>query len=97
MWQTGDWFFHQNNAPAHTVTHFLAKNGMVLLPHAPYLSDLAPCDFFLFPRMKRSMKGHRFDNIEEVMKKIRKELSAVPKDDYKKMFRTVVAPMRQMY
>ena len=30
------------------------------------------------------MKGHRFDNFEEVKKKIRKELSAISKDYYKK-------------
>jgi hypothetical protein len=29
------------------------------------------------------MKGHRFDNFEEVKKKIRKELSAISKDYYK--------------
>lgn len=89
LWQTGDWFFHHDNAPAHTaisVTQFLAKNCMVLLPHAPYSPDLAPCDFFLFPRMKRGMKGQRFDNIEEVKKKTREELSAISKDDYKKCF-----------
>jgi len=32
----------------------------------PYSPDLAPCDFFLFPRMKRDLKGRRFQNVEEV-------------------------------
>ena len=58
---------------------FFTKNCIVLLPHAPYSPDLALCDFFLFPRMK----GHRFDNIEEVKKKTRKELWVISKDDYK--------------
>lgn len=52
---------------------------MVPLPHAPYSPDLAPCDFLLFPRMKRGMNGHRFDIIEE-----EEELSAISNDDYKK-------------
>ncbi|PNF34372.1 hypothetical protein B7P43_G15323 [Cryptotermes secundus] len=46
-----DCFFHHDNAPAHTalsVRQFLT---------APYSPDLVPCDFFLFPRMKRDMKG----------------------------------------
>jgi hypothetical protein len=28
--------------------------------------DLAPCDFFLFPKMKLKLKGRRFDTIEEL-------------------------------
>jgi hypothetical protein len=27
--------------------------------------DLAPCDFFLFPKMKSKLKGRRFDTTEE--------------------------------
>lgn len=30
------------------------------------------------------MRGHRFDNIEEIKEKTREELSAICKDDYKK-------------
>jgi len=37
--------------------------------HTIYSPDLAPCDFFLFPRMKRDVKGKRFQNVEEVREK----------------------------
>ena len=43
-----------DNAPAHTsaiVTAFLKKEKVTVLPHSPYSPDLAPCDFFLFPKM----------------------------------------------
>lgn len=89
LWQTGDWFIHHDNAPAHTaisVSQFLVKNSMVSLPHAPYSPDLAPCDFFLFPRMKRGMKGRRFDSIEEVKIKTREELAGITEDEFKKCF-----------
>jgi hypothetical protein len=36
------------------------------IPHPPYSSDLAPCDTFLFPKMKLKLKGHQFDTIEEI-------------------------------
>jgi predicted acetyltransferase len=39
---------------------------MVVSPHTPYSPDLAPCEFFLFPKMKLKLKGRRFDNIEEI-------------------------------
>nr|CAI5864484.1 unnamed protein product [Callosobruchus analis] len=69
LWRTGDWFFHHDNAPAHTalsIRQFLTKNGMTPIVHPPYSPDLAPCDFFLFPRLKRDMKGKRFATVEEV-------------------------------
>jgi len=37
--------------------------------HPPYSPDLAPCDFFLFHRMKGQMKGNRFADVREVKKK----------------------------
>jgi hypothetical protein len=36
---------------------------MAVIPHPPYSPDLAPCDFFLFPKMKFKLKGLRFDTI----------------------------------
>jgi len=36
----------------------------------PFSPDLAPCDFFLFTRMKRDLKGKCFQNVEEVRGKI---------------------------
>jgi hypothetical protein len=37
--------------------------------HPPYSPDLAPCDFFLFPRMKGQKKRKRFSDVREVKKK----------------------------
>ena len=52
---------HWDNAPVHTtnvVTDFLAsKEGVQVLRHPPYSPDLAPCDFFLFPKMKNKLAG----------------------------------------
>jgi hypothetical protein len=36
--------------------------------HPPYSPDLAPCDFFPFPRMKGQKKGKRFTDVLEVKK-----------------------------
>jgi len=38
---------------------------MAVTPHQTYSPDLAPCDFFLFPKMKLKLKGRRFDTIED--------------------------------
>ena len=43
------------------------------------LLDLAPCDFFLFPKLKLRMKGRRFDTIEEIQQESQRVLDTVPK------------------
>jgi len=54
----------------------------------PYSLDLAPCDFLLFPKLKRSMKGRKFATIEEI--KITTSLEEQgyeePKNAYQKCF-----------
>ena len=34
------------------MTAFLKTEKVTVLPHLPYSLDLAPCDFFMFPKMK---------------------------------------------
>ena len=66
--------FHQNDAPVHNsilVTHYLTKMGIktVLLP--PYRPDLAPCVFWLFPKLR----GCRYETIEELKEVWRRSLT----------------------
>jgi len=72
IWSSGDWFFHHDSATVHTalsVQQLVANNNMTVTTHPPYSPDLAPCDFFLFPRMKSRMNGKRFAYVREVKKK----------------------------
>ena len=62
--------FHHDNAPAHfshIVRDVLRKFRWELLPHPPYSSDLAPSDFFLFPKLKERLKGVYFNDTNEAM------------------------------
>ena len=57
-------------APAHsfaTATAELVELRYELLSHPPYSPDLAPCDFFLFPNMKKWLDGKRFTSNEQVI------------------------------
>ncbi|XP_062593106.1 histone-lysine N-methyltransferase SETMAR-like [Saccostrea cucullata] len=52
-----------DNAPSHTselVKQFLKSEKVTVLPHPPYSPDLAPCDFFLFPKLKKFLSGRRY-------------------------------------
>ena len=59
---------HHDNASAHTTAvtlDFLAASDVQLVTHSPYSPDLAPCDWFLFPSVKRHLKGKQFQNAED--------------------------------
>jgi transposase len=69
LWRTGNLMLHDDNAPFHralVTREFLAHISIITLPHPPYSPDLAPCDFFLFPKMKLQLKGRCFDTLEEI-------------------------------
>jgi hypothetical protein len=57
---------------------------MAVIPHPPYSPDLAPCDFFLFPKIKLKLKGHRFDTIEEIHAESQRVLDTLTEKDFKK-------------
>ena len=87
--QFGD--FHYDNAPSHratVVTKFKAKNPTNTIDQPPYPPDLAPCDFFLFPKLKLTLRGTRFDLIEAIKRNSWKELKAIPKVPIKSVSKT---------
>ncbi|KAG5345338.1 MOS1T transposase, partial [Acromyrmex charruanus] len=76
-------------SPSHTslvVRDHFAKNLTHIIPQPPYSPDLAPCDFWLFSKLKRPLRGHRFETIEEIKEKTTSELRAIPTDDYAACF-----------
>ena len=59
---------HHENACVHTAAvtlDFLTANDAQLVTHPPYSPDLALCDCFLFPSVKRQMKGKQLLNAED--------------------------------
>ena len=46
------------------------RNGSELIPHPAYLPDVAPSNFFLFPNLKKDIRGLHFRSDEEVMKAV---------------------------
>ena len=90
MWAAKNFQLHHDNAPAHSahVIHaFLAKNSMPLVRQAPYSPDLAPCDFWLFPKLKTILKRRRFQSREDIMKKSTKELGSILEEEFKRCFK----------
>ncbi|KAH8404551.1 hypothetical protein KR009_006498 [Drosophila setifemur] len=85
LWKNKNWLLHHDNAPAHTsllVRDFLAKNNTLVMPQPPYSPDLAPCDFFLFPKLKRPMKGRRYGTLDEIKTASKEELNKIKKINF---------------
>ena len=83
LWETRSWLLYHNNAPAHNaleIREFLAKNNIAVLKQAPYFPDLAPCDVFLFLKLKEIIKVTRFQDSEALKTAVTRELRAIPKE-----------------
>jgi len=84
-WTNQSWVLHHDNAPAHSsflVRNFLAENETTVVPQPPYSPDLSPADFFLFPKLKSTLKGRRFDTADEIQNNWTKDLFAIPKETF---------------
>ena len=74
---------HQDNAPVHNskvVRSAIQDMGIETLPHPPYSPDLAPCDFWLFPNMKDSLRGNRYESREELREALSGSLRVLSRD-----------------
>ena len=62
---------------------FLAKNQTPVVCQAPYSLDMAPCNFWLFPKLKRKGKG--FQTREDIMTAT-VELNTIQKEAFLECF-----------
>ena len=89
MWKNGDWLLHHDNAPAHTslvLREFPTKNNTTTVPHPAYSPDLAPCNFYVFPKMILQLKGRRFVSIEEIKAESQQVLNMLTPEDFNECF-----------
>ena len=85
FWARKSWILHHDNAPAHTalsVKQFLVSKEITTLRHPPYSPDLAPCDFFLFPKLKRILKGTCFQGVEDIKTSVTRHLKTSQKKNF---------------
>ena len=88
-WTNNTWMLRHENAPAGAsllIREFLKKHEMTVVPQPPYSPDLAPADLFLFPKLKSSLKGHRFQTVEEIEENSIRDLRAIPPNTFQDAF-----------
>ena len=86
LFKSGQWHFHLDNAPVHNsilVTDYLTKMGIKTVLQPP---DLAPCDFWLFPKLR----GCRYETIEEMKVAVTKAIDTLPQENFHGAFQKVL-------
>ena len=89
LFKSAQWHFYQDNAPVHNsilVTGYLTKMGIKTVPQPPYSPDLAPCDCWLFPKLRSC----RYETIEERKEAVMRSLTHSHK-------RTSMGPSRRCW
>ncbi len=78
-------WLHMDNARPHTAIDCVVKfhqSSIQLLPHPPYSPNLAPCDFWAFPILKKQLRGRCFANKNEVQEEVRHLFRQTPAAEY---------------
>ena len=85
LFKSGQWHFHQDNTSVQNsilVTDLLTKMAIPTVPQPPYSRDLAPCDFWLFPKLKEKLRDCRYETIEEVKEAVTKAIDTLTEEDF---------------
>ena len=80
---------HHDNAGSHTsaqTSAFLTGQNVELMGHPPYSPDLASNDFFLFPHIKKKMRGQRYSSSEDAVEAFKNYVLEVSESEWKKCF-----------
>ena len=65
----------------------MTKMGIKTVPQPPYSPDLAPCDFWLFPKLRGC---RRFETIEEMKKAVTKVIDTLTQEDFDVAFQMLL-------
>ena len=60
--------------------------GIKTVPHRPYSPDLAPCDFWSFPKLRR----WRYETIEEMKEAVTKIIDTFTQEDFHGAFQKLL-------
>ena len=68
------------------VTDYLTKMGIKTVPQPPYSPDLAPCNFWLFPKLR----GCRYETLEEMKEAVTKVNDTLTQEDSHGVFQKLL-------
>ncbi len=80
---------HEDNASPHTCTdtrRFQVMSNIKKVEHPPYSPDLSSCDFFLFPTVKRALRGRSIATVQDLMQEVDRLMGQIPSWRWKRCF-----------
>jgi histone-lysine N-methyltransferase SETMAR len=81
-WSSGTWLVHRAMPRGPECQGILGQAQQPRVPHPPFSPDLAPCDFFIFPKLKNTLKGKRFQDVADIQLNTTRQLQVIPKQAY---------------
>ena len=64
--------------------------GIKTVPWLPYSPDLAPCYFWLFPKLKEKLRGCCYETIEEMKEAVIKVIDTLIQEDFHGAFQKLL-------
>ena len=61
----------------HVSCSFFVKHQITQVTQPPYILDLVPSDFWLFPKLKSPLKGKGFQTVDDIQKNMMRQLMAI--------------------
>lgn len=80
---------HHDNASSHTAkitVKYLTEKNITVIEHPPYSPDLAMCDFWLFFKLKKHLRGRKFFTEEQIEEEILNFFNSIEKDEWRSAF-----------
>ena len=89
---------HDNARPHKSlaVRQKIQDMGMHEVPHPPYSPNIAPCDFWLFRKLKDNLSGREFEDRLSLARAIFRYLEDIPKDEYRKTFENWIKRLKSV-
>ena len=70
----------------HPFHRLFEQDGIKTVPRRPFCPDLAPCDFWLFPKLR----GCRYETIEEMKEAVTKVIDTLTQEDFHGAFQKLL-------
>ena len=87
---TKNWILHHDSTPAHaalSVAQFWTSKCIGVMLQPPYSPDIAPCDFFLFQKVKSALKGHHFESTEDIQRAVTQSFNDTPQTIFQECYK----------
>ena len=100
MWLNNQCFLQHNRAPAHRanlVIQYLCCNHTQVLPHPAYSLDVAPADYWLFARIKKHLKGRRFQDVNELCTQIDTVMNNIAPVEFQHTMSSLIPRWRKVF